>query len=166
VSAIRFQKGKKYIWVGSDQMTQQDAVRIDLRPTPEAREFVKLAGTIQSATRQAGRMHVIKNMERVFYVGHGPGKYSAKHKPTRIVRPPGSGLLSFADFFCSPRTLDRVLQPILADMQHDYFQALSENRKGKAEWARFRGSVCFWKALGLYTIVRNVVAIWKISRLG
>jgi NDP-sugar pyrophosphorylase family protein len=162
VSATLLLMGKTCVVVATDGLSQQDAVRIELRDTEEAREFVKLAGTIQSDDQQASRMHVVKNLERMFYVKSSP----EKPKSTRIVRPPGSRLVSLADFFCSPKTLERVIRPAIADLQHEYCQALAENRKDKAIWVCIRGYFSFWIALGLRPLLKNLAEIWKASRLG
>jgi hypothetical protein len=84
----------------------------------------------------------------------------------RIAGLPGARLSFLADIFCSPKTMERVVRPIISDIQAEYFQALAENKKIKAFWVRVRGYWTFWKALGLQTIVKNLVAIWRISRLG
>jgi hypothetical protein len=84
----------------------------------------------------------------------------------RISLPPGALLNYLADFFCSPKTLDRVVSPIISDMQTEYCKALAKGRKAKASWIRLRGYWSFWKALGFYAVVKNLAAIWKISRLG
>jgi len=146
--------------VAADDMNQRDAFKVLIEGAEEL-EFVKLAGTIrESAPQEPAQMHLTNNFERVIYTARGASKYQ------RIVRPPGSRLLSFGDFFYSPKTLERVIQPIIADMQAEYCKALAENRKVKATWIRFRGYVNFWKALGLHTIVKNLVEIKKISGLG
>ena len=84
----------------------------------------------------------------------------------RIILPPGTLLNYLADFFCSPKTVERVVSPIISDLQTEYCKALAERRRLKAFWIRIRGYWSFWRALGLYAVLKNLVAIWKISRLG
>lgn len=84
----------------------------------------------------------------------------------RIILPPGALLNYLADFFCSPKTVERVVSPIISDLQTEYCKAFAEGRTLKAFWIRIRGYWSFWRALGLYAVVKNLVTIWKISRLG
>jgi hypothetical protein len=91
-----------------------------------------------------------------------------KQTPTsrRISLPPGALLNYLADFFCSPKTMERVVSPVISDMQKEYCEALAQGRQVKARWIRVRGYWSFWKGLGLYAAVKNLTEIWKISRLG
>jgi hypothetical protein len=51
-------------------------------------------------------------------------------------------------------------------MQVEYRQAVDERAKARAFWIRLHGYSSFWKALGFYTVMKNLAAIWKISRPG
>lgn len=73
----------------------------------------------------------------------------------RVTRPPGSLLGFLADFFCSPKTMENLVEPILSDMQLEYFGALAAGRNLKAAWIRVRGGWSFFKALGLYNIEKH-----------
>ena len=79
----------------------------------------------------------------------------------RISRPPGSLLNNIAEFLCSPKTLDRVVNPILSDMQVEYCEALAAGRDAKANWVRMRGYWAFFKALGLYSLLKTAADIWR-----
>src|SRR5207247_7854738 len=81
----------------------------------------------------------------------------------RVSSPPGASLRALADFFCSPKTMERVVKPVISDMQKEFCKALSEKKRLKAAWIRIRGYWSFWKALGLHAVVKNLVEIWKIS---
>ena len=50
----------------------------------------------------------------------------------RISKPPGFWIRSLADIFCSGTTMKRVVEPSIADMQSEYFEALQSNQKLKA----------------------------------
>jgi hypothetical protein len=73
-----------------------------------------------------------------------------------VVPPPGLRLCALADLLCSPKTCDRILKPILADMQAEVFEALAQGRRFKAMIARIRGCLAFWKAAGLHTVLKTV----------
>ncbi|HEU0046100.1 MAG TPA: hypothetical protein VFQ43_00680 [Nitrososphaera sp.] len=81
----------------------------------------------------------------------------------RVSSPPGASLRALADFFCSPKTMERVVKPVISDMQKEFCKALAEKKRLKAAWIRIRGYWSFWKALGLHAVVKNLVEIWKIS---
>lgn len=82
-------------------------------------------------------------------------------KDTHIVRPPGSTLSSVAEFFLSPKTMERVVTPIISDLQLEYFEALAARRKIKARWVRLRGYWSLFKALGLYSILKLFLETWR-----
>lgn len=93
---------------------------------------------------------------------------SQKQSPEgqRISLPPGSLLNCLAELFCAPKTMQRLVDPIIADMQTEHCKALAEGRNVKARWIRIRGYWSFWKAVCFYTAAKNLAEIWKISRLG
>lgn len=82
-----------------------------------------------------------------------------------ISKPPGALLMLVADFFCSTRTFERVVRPIVSDMRFEYWEALDAGRRGKAAWICLRGYWSFFKALGLYSIARAVFEIWQKLRV-
>ncbi len=82
----------------------------------------------------------------------------------RISKPPGALLMLVADFFCSTTTLERIVRPIVSDMRFEYCEALDAGRRGKAAWVCLRGYWSFFKALGLYSIVRAAFEVWQKLR--
>ena len=83
-------------------------------------------------------------------------------QPRHRIKPPvGSWLLGIADFFCSKRTLEKVLKPIVADMRHEHHEALLVGRTFKAEWMRAKYAVSFFWAIGLVRALEGLSAIWK-----
>ena len=71
----------------------------------------------------------------------------------RIDRPvPGMRLRALARLFFDDHTMTRVVDPALADMQHEVAHAESDR---EARLARFRGSVAFWKLVVLSPFVFN-----------
>jgi DNA-binding CsgD family transcriptional regulator len=84
----------------------------------------------------------------------------------RIQSPPGSTLRALADFFFSRRTYLTVLQPTLADLQDEYFQALADHRPWKARMARVRGYWSFWSAFFAQlpvSLIRKMAELWKLT---
>jgi hypothetical protein len=82
----------------------------------------------------------------------------------RLTRPPGSFMQSTAEFLCSRKSYERVAKPIIADLQFEYFEALSQGRRGKAAYIRVRGSLSFWFALGMGRIMKTVWDLWRKMR--
>ena len=80
-----------------------------------------------------------------------------------IVKPPGFSLARFAEFFLSPKTVERIVNPLLADLQSEYFAALDQRRKIKAIWIRLSYSWAFFKALGFHTLLKAVVEVWRAA---
>ena len=62
---------------------------------------------------------------------------------------PGLRLRAFAARICSPRTLERLVDPIVADLQAEYAAGAPEGtwRRRRVLWLAYAG---FWKALILY----------------
>jgi hypothetical protein len=79
----------------------------------------------------------------------------------RIKQPPGSFLTEIADFLFCKKTFERVVAPVISDMQLEYCEALASGRSLKAKWICVRGYWCFFKALGLYTTVKKLFEVWQ-----
>ena len=78
-------------------------------------------------------------------------------------RIPGTLLDSWADSFCSPKTMERVVRPTISDIQEEHSSALAEYRRAKVVWIRIRGHWSFWKALGLHTLKKNLATIRRLA---
>lgn len=81
-----------------------------------------------------------------------------------LQRPPGYGLLWFADFFYSRKSVEECLRPTIQDLQDEYAEALYAKRPYKARWVRIRGTWSFLCAAGLLAMAsvgKQVVKIWK-----
>jgi hypothetical protein len=83
--------------------------------------------------------------------------YQAAPEGARIHAPPGSGLRAFAHWWCSPKTVGRILEPTITDLEHEYCQALSEQRPWKARWVRVRGTLSFFEALIFKTTIARIL---------
>jgi hypothetical protein len=88
-------------------------------------------------------------------------KRQTASKDTGIIRPPGSTLNSVAEFLFSTKTMERVVTPVISDLQVEYCEALAADRKIKAGWVRLRGYWSLFKALGLYSIVKMFFEMWR-----
>lgn len=82
-------------------------------------------------------------------------------KNLHIVRPPGSLLRTLSEFLFSPQTLERVVSPVISDLQVEYCEALATNRHTKAVWVCLRGYWSFFKAIGLCSIIKTLVEVWR-----
>ncbi|MGE0456021.1 MAG: hypothetical protein AB7O37_21975 [Vicinamibacteria bacterium] len=101
--------------------------------------FMPVAGSIVAAFLPP----VAHDQQLWFEIGFGAGALPFsmlvwKLVGRRVGRPPGVVILNVADFICSPRTLERVVAPIVADLQLEYFNALEQKRPWKARWIRVR----------------------------
>jgi hypothetical protein len=131
------------------------------QPQQQSAEFIKLAGTIREPQPSIFQ-RVIGIVTRVAFVTLLVDLIRTIYKDkSRISRPPGSLLGSIAEFVFSKKTVERVVTPILSDLQVEYCEALAEDRKIKAGWVRLRGYWSLFKALGLYSIVRMFVDMWR-----
>jgi hypothetical protein len=70
--------------------------------------------------------------------------WTASHRKVR--RAPGSHLLWVADLLFSRKSVEEVLEDTVIDMRREYFDALAQDRPGKARWARIRGTWTFFCA--------------------
>ncbi|MFN2564510.1 MAG: hypothetical protein ABR499_05795 [Gemmatimonadaceae bacterium] len=75
-----------------------------------------------------------------------------------VIRPPGQALHRVAGLF-SKRTRERVLDPIIADMQLEYCEELGGERPRKAKlWlVQARAWVAFAEAIFLRTVVGRII---------
>jgi hypothetical protein len=152
--------GADFVICAGDSM-RRDAVEL-VQDSHEAREFVMLAGTLQDPPPSPAEQkpHAINDN-----MANNQLRLFDETKRPRIVRPPGAWLRSWADFFCSSKTMERIVSPSISDMQVEYFEALAKGNRAEAEWVRLRSYWCFWKALGFYRFVKNLVEMVKISKL-
>jgi Lipopolysaccharide export system permease LptF/LptG len=62
---------------------------------------------------------------------------------------PGDRLRAFAARLVGPEAMTRVIDPVITDLQHEYRQALEQNRTWRAAWVRLAGYATFAKVLML-----------------
>jgi hypothetical protein len=98
---------------------------------------------------------------------HGRHRAPGLH---HVIRPPGQVLHRLAGLF-SKRTRERILDPIIADMQLEYCEVLAEGRPRRLKlWlVQLRGWAAFTEAIFRRTIVgrllRSVSRLVRSSRL-
>jgi hypothetical protein len=66
---------------------------------------------------------------------------------------PGDGLRRLAARICEQRTMERLVEPIIADLQAEWDTAAAQGGRRAARWLAWRGYGAFWKALGLHCIM-------------
>jgi hypothetical protein len=88
--------------------------------------------------------------------------------PSKLVyNPPGSRLLSFSEFFFSPKTHKEIFEPTIRDLFEEYCQALNARREWKARWVCIRGYWSFWSAVFAHlpiSAVKMIYKIWQATR--
>ena len=82
---------------------------------------------------------------------------SVPDSSARILSAPGTTLMRIAEFCFSRRTCTGVLEPVVADMQHEYFEALAAGRERKAKMVLARGYAAFVAAVIANTVVGRIV---------
>jgi hypothetical protein len=102
-----------------------------------------------------------------YVFGSAMAQWSMRRRTRRVTGLPGHTLSTLADFVYSPRTVERIFEATLADLQNEYCKALADGRAWKARWVRLRGYWGFWNAALahlLVSVLDNVVKIWKLTR--
>ena len=62
---------------------------------------------------------------------------------------PGAGLRAVAMRLCDSVTIERVIDPVLADLRIEYADAVKRGRLWKSRWLRFAGYLTFMKVLAI-----------------
>lgn len=63
---------------------------------------------------------------------------------------PGTRLRRWAGYLCSRRTMDQLIDPVIADLQHECQEASARGSMLRKHLASFRGYVAFWIVLTLH----------------
>jgi hypothetical protein len=90
-------------------------------------------------------------------VDHGSEPVEGEVRP---MRRPGRWLRAAAARLCATPTLDRVIDPIVADIQLEYEEAVRAGRFRRAAWIRVSGYCAFWKAIALHAVQAGPRALW------
>ena len=74
----------------------------------------------------------------------------------RAERRPGGRLRALGSRLCSPRALERLIDPAIADLQSEHAQAVRAGRVWRGRWIRVAGTLAFWKVIGFHAATRAV----------
>jgi hypothetical protein len=90
-------------------------------------------------------------------------KLTVVSKP--VIEPaPGGWLERISRFTFSTKIFAHVYEPMIADMRHEYIEALAAGEKWHARWIHTRGVLAFCKAVMLslpLDIAQAILARWK-----
>jgi hypothetical protein len=56
--------------------------------------------------------------------------------------------------------MERIIEPVVADIQSEYVQALRAGRWWRAARVRFGGYLVFWRAIGVYLLEASPRMVW------
>jgi hypothetical protein len=159
---------KSSVYPGFDRMSK----RIKPKPYPDEAELdlfgdhplePRPAAQADHKASRGGFIRAMLNVGRAFAAVVVAFEVATKRE-SRLHRPPGYGLLWFADFFYSRKSVEECLRPTIQDLQEEYTEALAAKRLHKARWVRIRGTWSFLCAASLLTVAsvgKQVVKIWK-----
>lgn len=83
----------------------------------------------------------------------------------RIIKPPTFYANKFAWFLYSTKTQKEIFEPIIADWQKEYFEALSRNEIWKARWIKVRYIYAFLAAMWQKSPIGDLIKfVIKIAR--
>jgi hypothetical protein len=74
---------------------------------------------------------------------------------------PGMRLRSLASRICSPQTMDRLIDPVIGDIQREHDQGATTTGPWERRWVLVQGYVAFWKVVALWL---PVVWIARVAR--
>ncbi len=85
---------------------------------------------------------------------HGP-------RPTR----PGERLRAVAARVCATQTMERLIDPLIADLQHEYTDARRRHGVWGSRWTLFMGYVVIVKAIALHCAEQSMRALhtWAVA---
>ena len=72
---------------------------------------------------------------------------------------PGTRLRSLASRICSAQTMDRLIDPVIGDMQREHDQGTSTNGPWARRWVLVQGYVAFWKVVALWLPVAWIARV-------
>jgi hypothetical protein len=150
-------------WTNQRSMTASEIAEglrargVVARATTSGRHLIVTSPTRRPGARPEAQLVVVPApLEHVRRWFHRPA--GAPHRAPRVIRPPGQALHRVAGLF-SKRTRERVLDPIIADMQLEYCEALADERPRRIKlWlVQLRAWVAFAEAVFLRTVVGRIL---------
>jgi hypothetical protein len=82
-----------------------------------------------------------------------------KSAAPNISKAPGGSLLMLVEYLYSPKTVEEVFKPIIADWRTEYFDALKEGQNRKASWISVRYIFSFGMAMGLSKVISVIRSV-------
>jgi len=91
-------------------------------------------------------------------------KKKTDSKQGQIILPPGYHLRSLVDFLFSKKTAEKVFLPVIADLQHEWLEAIAQNRSDEVQRIKIRGYLSFTAALILVLVsgIKRIFDAWKV----
>lgn len=83
----------------------------------------------------------------------------------KIYPPPFRRLKSIARFVFPRKICERVFDEVVAQTEHEYFEALQEKAIWRARWVRILGIGTFWTAFFSQVSASIGKTIWKFMRM-
>ena len=77
------------------------------------------------------------------------------------MRRPGHWLRTAAGRVCGTQTMERLIDPIVADFQTEHEEAVRGRRRWRVAWTCATGYAVFWKVVALHTIRSAPRALWN-----
>jgi hypothetical protein len=77
------------------------------------------------------------------------------------MRLPGRWLRTAAARLCAKQTMERVIDPVVADVQTEYEEAMRTRGWWRATWICVSGYAVFWKAVSLHTLQSGPRSLWS-----
>jgi hypothetical protein len=69
---------------------------------------------------------------------------------------PGAFLRAIASHLCRASAMERLIDPVIADLESEHAETLRRGQVCRSRWIRLAGSLAFWKVIGLYSIERTL----------
>jgi hypothetical protein len=76
---------------------------------------------------------------------------------------PGRRARALAAAWCSPKTIERLIDPVVSDLQIEYEAALSRGQRFRSLWIWITGHVAIGKVLALHSSARGIEMIAGMS---
>jgi hypothetical protein len=100
----------------------------------------------------------------MFFDSLDQGWFDKRRSTRRIKGAPGNVILRVVDFLYSPKAVEEVFRPLVADWRFEYFEALQQKQKLKARWINVRYLYSFIIVIGLRRLSLLLKSLLTISK--
>lgn len=90
-------------------------------------------------------------------VSTAPGTYVS------VTTAPGSFISVILKTIYTKKSYERVFQPLISDMQEEYFDALAEKRERHAKWVHVRGYLTLILTVAAHAKTSVGKIVWKLT---